>query len=278
MAVESRNFISDEDYRLLNTENISDEQHRDADLVKIFELMSHHKQQPPWSEVMNESDIVRALWAQWQSLEKVNGILCRRFEDVASGVSHMQTVLPNVLHEAFVRQCHVSITGGHLAVRKTMEQVSTRRSYFVGWRTTVELVCNCCPECNRYIRGEPRRQGAMQIFEANGPMDRLAIDLTGRHPASSQSHVYILTVVDVFTRFLVAVPIRDKSAKTVANALFRRVFCTFGTCREIISDLGTEFNNCLLSELCELFGIRKLRITGYRPSQQMAGSRRLIAL
>jgi len=59
----------------------------------------------------------------------------------------------------------------------------------------------------------------MQINEANGPMNRLAIDLTGKHPRSVQVHVYILTVIDVFSRFLIAVPLRNKEAKTVATAL-----------------------------------------------------------
>jgi len=52
-----------------------------------------------------------------------------------------------------------------------------------------------------YYRGTPRRQGQMQINEINGPMDRLAIDLTGKHPRSVHGHVYILTVIDVFSRF-----------------------------------------------------------------------------
>lgn len=64
-------------------------------------------------------------------------------------------------------------------------------------------------------------------------MQTLAIDLTGPHPCSAEGHVYILTVIDTFSRFLVAVPIRNKTAKTVVTALYRHVFCKYGTSREI---------------------------------------------
>jgi transposase InsO family protein len=106
----------------------------------------------------------------------------------------------------------------------------------------------------------------MQIHEAGNPMGRLTIDLPGQHPKSSGGHIYILTVVDVFGRFLIAVPLRDMTARAVADALFRHVFCKFGTCQAIPSDQGAEFNNSMMGQMCELFGIRKLRTTGYTAS------------
>jgi transposase InsO family protein len=74
-------------------------------------------------------------------------------------------------------------------------------------------------------------------------MDKLAVDLTGQHPTSSKGYVYILTVIDVFSRFLVAVPLRSKTAETVADILYREVFCRFGTARQLMTDQGREFDN-----------------------------------
>jgi transposase InsO family protein len=106
----------------------------------------------------------------------------------------------------------------------------------------------------------------MRTFEANGAGERLHIDLTGPHPVSRQGHVYIFTAIDAYTRYLVAVPLRNKSAVTVANALVEHVFLPHGAHRSIVSDQGREFCNEVLDEVTRLLGVEKLRTSAYRAS------------
>ena len=177
----------------------------------------------------------------------------------------LQAIIPRKLRTVYVRHCHAGMTDGHQGISKTQEQVA-RRAYFPRWKQTVTNVCRNCEECSRYHRGRPPRQGLLQVQEASHVMDRLAVDLTGPHPTSTKGYVYILTAIDVFSRFLVAVPLRNETAKTVADALYRNVFCKFGTVRQLVTDQGREFDNELLSCLCEMFGIKKLRTSAYHPS------------
>ena len=262
--IEAKNFIPEDESMALDLENIRHEQSIDSDLSPIMTWKQASESSPPWSEVCGASEDTRELWAQWESLTIIDSTLYRRFEDVKKGCRYLQIVLPRAVRDAFIRHCHRGQTGGHMGVRKTQEQVA-RRAYFCHWKRRVQEICRQCDECSRYSRGNPPHRGPMQIHEAGSPMDRLAIDLTGPHPRSSQGHVYILTAIDTFSRFLIAVPIRNKTAKTVATALYRFVFTKFGTSREILSDLGLEFNNDILRQMCELFGIRKLRTTAYHP-------------
>jgi hypothetical protein len=78
----------------------------------------------------------------------------------------------------------------------------------------------------------------MRTYEANGPTNRLHIDLTGPHPSSRQGSVCILTAIEAFTRYFVAVPIKRKSAIVVASVLVEQFFLPFGTWRTIVSDQG----------------------------------------
>ena len=73
-------------------------------------------------------------------------------------------------------------------------------------------------------------------------------------------------MVDCFSRYLIAVPVRNKYATTIAKALNRNLFSRWGLCRELLSDQGKEFDNKLLKALCDQYGVRKLRTSGYRPS------------
>ena len=76
----------------------------------------------------------------------------------------------------------------------------------------------------------------------------------------------MMTAEGAFTRFVVAVPLRDKSAITVARAFIDNVVLKFGTPMSVLSDLGTEFQNQLWSEIFRLFGIQRLRTSAWNPS------------
>ena len=63
----------------------------------------------------------------------------------------------------------------------------------------------------------------------------------GPFPKSLQGFVYILTAICVFTKYMVLVPLRDKTAASVARALFEAVFLKFGA-GEILTDNGCELS------------------------------------
>jgi transposase InsO family protein len=176
--------------------------------------------------------------------------------------------MPASLRPAFLKHLHYSggnVVTTHLGVRKTQLHVQ-QRAYWPNWRTDVESFCRQCPVCQTVQHGTAPRHGRMQTYEANGAGDRLHIDLTGPHPQSRQGHVYIFTALDAYTRYLVAAPLRNKTAIAVANALVEHVFLPLGSYRSIVSDQGREFCNEILEEVTRLLGVEKLRTTAYRAS------------
>ena len=86
----------------------------------------------------------------------------------------------------------------------------------------------------------------------------------GRKP-TKQGNRYVLVVVDLLTHAAEMLPILDKSAKTVANAIVREVFCRRGLPESILTDLGCEFDNQALSTIAQELGIDKKRISALHP-------------
>jgi len=79
------------------------------------------------------------------------------------------------------------------------------------------------------------------------------------------------TLLDGFSKYAVACPIRHKDAQTVTKVLVERIILLWGRPLCCLTDLGTEFENELARELYKLLlGIDKLRSSGYRP--QTAGA------
>jgi len=75
----------------------------------------------------------------------------------------------------------------------------------------------------------------------------------------------ILTVIDIFTRYVIAIPIKSKKATDIAEALFAHVFTKHGRPIRIQSDAGTEFVNKGLQCMYKTWGIQSTDTGGYQP-------------
>ncbi|KAI3378353.1 hypothetical protein SNEBB_010066 [Seison nebaliae] len=98
------------------------------------------------------------------------------------------------------------------------------------------------------------------------PFQRVTIDLLGPLKPSSNGYKYCLTVVDTFTRYVELIPLRNKTAPHVARAMVEKVMLRHSPCTQLVSDFGTEFNNALLTEICNLLGVERSYGVAYHPS------------
>lgn len=105
------------------------------------------------------------------------------------------------------------------------------------------------------------------------PLECVGIDITGPHPKSSSGFMYILTIVDHFSRWAEAYPIRNQEASTVARVLVNEFISRFGCPKQLLSDQGPCFEARLFQDICALLGIDKLRTSPYKPSTNGAVER-----
>jgi len=118
------------------------------------------------------------------------------------------------------------VGGGHIGVRKTQFKLSMK-AHWVGWTVDEREYCKRCDKCARYHRGGVKKQGMLQPMCVGAPWERVAIDITGPHPVSSRGNKFIITVMDHFTKFGFAFPVRNHEAPTVGKYLVERVFFTY---------------------------------------------------
>jgi transposase InsO family protein len=75
----------------------------------------------------------------------------------------------------------------------------------------------------------------------------------------------LFTAICPFSKYGVAVPIRNKEATTVAKALVDHVFLKWSLPFEVLSDQGKEFEAELHAALLQSLGVNKIRTSSYRP-------------
>jgi hypothetical protein len=241
---------------------LRDRQLQDADIRPALQWLESDSGRPSWDSVKSGSPFLRSLWQQYESLVLRQGVLYRIFHDVNGLAQYYQYVLPSDLKIPFLELVH-SDAAGHLKFAKCLEHV-TRRAWWFTWRRDLKIFIECCSVCSAYHRGTVPRQGCLHPMITGGPGERWSLDLTGPHPVSN-GYKYLFTALCPFSKFGIAVPIRNKEASTVARVLVDHVFLKWGLCFEVLSDQGKEFEADLLAELLKILGVLKLRSSGYRP-------------
>ena len=179
--------------------------------------------------------------------------------------SRYRRCVPQLFRARILQLYHdAPFSGGHLGRDKTYEKLK-RKFYFPDMFRYVAGYVKTCVSCQRIKDGKEVGKAPIGTLPAKSRFDTLSIDLWQAGSISRNGYKYVLTVVDAFTKWAFAIPIRDKKAATVAYALYERVFSVFGFPNRIHSDQGKEFVNEILSALCALFGIDKTRTTAYHP-------------
>ena len=240
---------------------IRDAQLRDPDIGPAVHW-AEIGERPPWTDVEASSPMLRALWQQYDSLTVKDGILYRSFYDSKGQITFYQLVLPFEMKVPFLELIHAD-TACHLKFAKCIPHVM-RRAWWLNWKRDLNLFIRCCPRCEGFHRGNPPKQARLRPMMVGAPGERFAIDLCGPFP-SSDGFRYLFTAICVFSKFGICVPLRNKEAITVAKALVDHVFLKYGLCTEILSDLGLEFQNEVMTELFNILGVSRLRTSGYRP-------------
>ena len=240
-------------------------QHEDVEIHFIIDLLSGHTERPSWDVVSDQSPAVKSLFNEWERLVIEDGVLFRKWTSIGSAANRKQVVLPQKYRREFIRLAHSGATGGHLGKTKTQEQVALR-AYWPAWKEDVSLELKCCAECAQYHRGKAPHQTPLRPFNASEPFEIISVDITGKHPRSSRGNEYIITTIDLFSKWGDATAVRSHTAPVVAKVLFDNIFSRFGMPKKILTDQGSEFEACLFKELCLHMGIQKIRTTPYQPS------------
>ena len=175
-----------------------------------------------------------------------------------------QVIMPKAVRQQFIRQVHTQ-AAGHLGRNKTQAHVA-RRAYWPGWTEDVDREVRKCPECAKYHRGAAPRQLPLRPFHSGEPFEVVSIDITGPHPRSKQGNEYIVTIVDLMSKWAEAVAVRNHTAPVVARIIMENIVAKFGTPLRIVSDQGSEFQSGLFTELCKRLQIDKVRTSPYQPS------------
>ena len=74
---------------------------------------------------------------------------------------------------------------------------------------------------------------------------------------------YILVIQDHFSKHVVAYVVKDQTVKATSDTLRSGYFGLFGAPAYLVSDQGAAFMSNVIEDLCNAYGVQKLRTSSY---------------
>lgn len=153
------------------------------------------------------------------------------------------------------------VYGGHTGQKKLYAKL--RQNFY--WKNMTKDIARYirnCENCKLNKHAQYTREEMIITETPEKPFDSLVIDLIGPLTATN-GKLYVVTIICDLTKYLVCVTATDKTAKTVAKAIFEKFILIYGPMKNIRTDRGTEFTNELIRELCTLMNIKHDLSTAY---------------
>lgn len=97
----------------------------------------------------------------------------------------------------------------------------------------------------------------------------LGVDLMGPFPRSKHGNMYLLVVVDYYTKWVEVFPLRDSKTPKIVRILTQEIFTRWGTPKYLVSDRGAQFTSAMLSGICKNWGVIQKLTTSYHPQTNL---------
>lgn len=181
-----------------------------------------------------------------------------------------QVVLPECYRTEVLSLAHESPFGGHFGVRKTLTKI-TRHFYWPHVRRDVVAFCRSCHACQVAGKsGHPLPAAPLNPLPVvEEPFSEVLIDCVGPLHKTRKGNEYLLTVLDMATRFPEAFPLRNIKAQTIVDHLMQ-FFSRVGLPRSIQSDRGSNFTSGVFQEVMFQLGVTQKTSSAYHPQSQGA--------
>ena len=165
-----------------------------------------------------------------------------------------------------ITEAHAGRFSGHRGIHKTISMLLLKY-FWPGMTSQTTEFIKKCPVCLKVNRPNfaTLKQPLTPLPISTKPNHRVHLDLVGPLKSTSENS-WILCCTDSFTKFSTTTAIKNKEAKTVAQAFLKDWLFKFGPPESLLTDGGGEFKNQLFDQIALLSGIKTITTSPFHPA------------
>ena len=191
-----------------------------------------------------------------------NGLLYRKTHIRPAKETIFQFVVPPRHRSVAMDSCHRE--AAHQGQRRSASLMQ-EQFWWPGMARDLRNRIRKCGRCHKFEAAPPI--APMQPLTCSGPGELLHVDFTSIEetvPLKEEPVIRnVLVLQDHFSKYVVTYVVKDQTARTTAVTLRNGYFGLFGAPAYLVSDQGKAFTGHLITHLCELYGVQKLRTSPY---------------
>ena len=191
-----------------------------------------------------------------------NGLLYRKTRQGQAGEMVFQFIVPQRHQGATLDGCHREVA--HQGQRHSIALMQ-ERFWWPGMTRDLRNRIKKCSRCRKYEAAPP--VAPIKPLTCSSLGELLHVDFTSIEetvPLKEDPIIRnVLVLQDHFSKYVVAYVVKDQTARTAAGTLRIGYFGLFGAPVYLVSDQGKAFTGHVITHLCELYGVQKLRTLPY---------------
>ena len=152
---------------------------------------------------------------------------------------------------------------GHQGISRTINMMK-RRFWFRKMQEQVNAYVNKCLLCCQHATHKIKYESKFLPIPKK-PFDGICLDCVGPLERSKRNFKWILTCIDLHSSFMIAVPMKSKSADDIIHAYVETILPQIGPSRFILTDNGTEFKKDTMDKVLNRLNTEHKFTTVYFP-------------
>jgi hypothetical protein len=176
--------------------------------------------------------------------------------EVVSGQKEvLLAVVPCQLQQLVFDHLHEHPLCGHAGFATTLSRIQ-QRFWWPGMRKWIKKQAHGCAACCRHKWAKPHRHGLLQPYTYEEPWACANMDLFAV-PRTREGYTEILSIMDMFTRYIILVPLKRADTESVVEAILEHLIYNHGVPREVLTDSGQPFFSKAMHRLWVRLGARQ---------------------
>ena len=233
--------------------------HSDSLEDKIKKAQNHSEIIQNCIEHLHESKALKFTDDISQSIRKCESLSPSTFSVKNKLLWHdVNLVIPPEMEEEAINVYHSS---GHFSTNLTKQHILQKYWCPKLYRKIKDIVDNCACKQQKSYGHNP--QSSAFPFTRIKNFETVSLDIVSMPKVRNYDH--ILTMIDLKSRLLAAVPLASIDANTIATMFYKKWICVYGPPSVVHTDQGLQFTSSIFISLCKKFGISGSFSSIYHP-------------